>query len=58
LRAYVTALENPAGSGATLALIAWQLVELISEDMEQEEAGVLRSRSLLGDAGITDAESC
>ncbi len=46
LRAYAATLEHPGGSSATLALIAWQLAEAISDDMEQEEACVLSSRAL------------
>jgi hypothetical protein len=41
LGAYSDALEHDAGSGAELALSAWQLVSLIREDMRYEEATML-----------------
>ena len=54
LRAYTVALEHPAGSAATLALIAWQLVDVIAEDMQQEEASVLNAAPMCDEASLRD----
>ena len=55
LRAYASALEQLSESGAALALIAWQLVEMITEDMAQEEAAVLSLPLLQDGAWFDDA---
>jgi hypothetical protein len=54
LRAYTVALEHPSGSAATLALIAWQLADVIAEDMQQEEASVLNAAPICEDSSIRD----
>jgi hypothetical protein len=57
LRAYAHALEHAPHSGAELARSAWQLIALLRNDMEQEEAGVLNSGLLSDVAVAVDVET-
>ncbi len=53
LRAYAQALRRRTSSGAELAASAWELVMLLREDMQHEEASVLAA-DLLTDVAFAD----